>query len=279
MNKSLSAGWHEVYGDSLQFSRKGALGANAKAHMVALTLCLLGTLIIPVSKASVTIATWNFDSGTDNSSAYTGSVPYNANTYVHSDLQATPNVNAVTPVSGATQGPGTGNPGTGVDLQFTSPGGNGAHNPDTSTFTLTLKAASGVTLSGFSITYDALSSNSSGTAAVNKWTWAITGGGSDATGIQTSIAQDNTWHTVTATFSGTGHAITLNAGQTITFTDTLSGYAGQSGTVGFDNINVNVNAVPEPANVAMALFGTAFAVIGIGRRYLGNRGVSRQVAY
>jgi hypothetical protein len=202
------------------------------------------------------IATWNFDSGTDNNTPFNG-VPYAANSYSHTAFSTpAPSLGATTSANvGITAANGTGNPGRGLQFITTSSSGSVSG----STFTLTLKAA--VNLGSVSITYDYLADNvGGGASAANNWTWTITGGGSGSgTGSAVTISQDNAWHTTTVNFSG----LNLTAGETIVFTDTLAGYqTGNNKIASFDNINV----VPEPIHYALVAFGLCVACVWAGRR-------------
>jgi hypothetical protein len=215
-------------------------------------VALIG-LSVPLTSNGA-IATWNFDSGTDNNVAYAGGATYGVNTYSHTAFTTPAPVLGATPSTTSARSAGTGN--GGLALQFAT-----SHGGDTvsgSTFTLTLKAA--VNLGSVSITYDYLASNSGGGSPVNNWSWTITGGGSGSgTGSAVNITQDGNWHTTTVTFS----TLNLTAGETIVFTDTLAGYpTGNNLIASFDNINV----VPEPINYALAAFGLCVAGVCIGRR-------------
>src|SRR5690349_21039809 len=115
------------------------------------TLVLLVTLLVNTAHAA--IATWNFDSGADNGTAYGGAATYNANIYNHSQLSAQPVLGA-TPASGGsvTRQAGAGN-GSATSLEFKTSGNVSVNG---STFTLTLQASAN--LGAVSITYDYLAS-------------------------------------------------------------------------------------------------------------------------
>ena len=80
----------------------------------------------------------------------------------------------------------------------------------------------------------------------NYWSYSINGGAYTALpGVATAASG-----TVTVDLSGA--ASFLNGATTINFMNVLVN-AGGSGTISFDNIQIE--AVPEPINVALALFG------------------------
>jgi hypothetical protein len=225
--------------------------------VLVLTVALLGLSMVPTAKAGV-IAVWNFDNGSDNGSAFNGPVPYNANFFDHARINSspTPTLNA-TANSGSSVLAGSGN-GSATALEFKSASTGSSPSVSGSSFTLTLKAV--ISLNSFSITYDYRASNAGGGPAQNNWTYSINGG-AQSSQFQVSITQDNTYHTATVLFTG----LSLNAGDTIVFTDALAGYGGGHGNIAdFDNILVN--GVPEPANYALAAFGILFVGVGVGRR-------------
>src|SRR6185369_3243969 len=104
-----------------------------------------GVLILVPLLSKGAIATWNFDSGTDNNTAYAGGATYGVNVYDHSRLTTPAPSLGATASGGVSRGAGTGN--GGVALAWTASGGA---NVTGNSFTLTLKAATA--LSSFSIT-------------------------------------------------------------------------------------------------------------------------------
>src|SRR5215471_2503763 len=128
---------------------KRRICSSSKARNLILTIALLGLSMVPTAKAGV-IAVWNFDSGTDNGSAYTGAATYNANFFDHARINSspTPSLNA-TPNSGSTLTKASGNAPTATTaLEFQAGTGSSA-NVNNSSFTLTLKAL--ISLNSFSI--------------------------------------------------------------------------------------------------------------------------------
>jgi hypothetical protein len=132
-----------------------------------------------------------------------------------------------------------------------------------SSFTLTLQV-SGTGLSGFVVTY--ASGDNSVPGYTQTWSYSIDG--TTFTSLPTTINAANT-----TTFNGTAYtadfsAITaLNGAANVYFRDTIA--LGNNDQVRFDNIAIN--AVPEPVNVALGVFGFCAVVGGVGRRYLRNR--------
>jgi hypothetical protein len=63
--------------------------------------------------------------------------------------------------------------------------------------------------------------------------------------------------------------MTLNAGQTITFTDTISGASGNNGALDFSGFQlISITPVPEPVTWALIGFGAVVVIGTAGRRYL-----------
>ena len=209
------------------------------------------------STVRAAIATLNFDSGAQNGTAYSGTVPYNINMY---SGYSSATLQDVTAASGANTVVAVGN-GSSTALGFTTPGTGKKFSVAGSTFTLQLTASGNVTITTIQFDYN------SKTAGDATWSYAIIGGGSgSATAI--ALGSAGTWNTATATFS----PIALSSGQIITFTDTLTGQGtGHSESVSFDNIIV---AVPEPINYALAGFGLIFVGGMAGRFYLGRKHIS-----
>jgi hypothetical protein len=227
-------------------------------------LLVIGICMRVQSLSAAIISTWNFDSGTQNGTAYAGTVPYTANSFDTAHLTAA-SMTTVTPASasGGTQGAGTGFNGSGTALKFTA-GTGSSKSVDGSSFVLSLTTSSTAQLNGtLSITYNYLSS-ATGVNALNTWTASGIGGTQTA-----AIIQDGAWHQATVVFTG----LSVGAGQTITFTDALSGYANNNppgvNFAEFDNISFTAafTAVPEPVNYGMAAFGLIFVAGSAGRFY------------
>jgi hypothetical protein len=154
-------------------------------------------------------------------------------------------------------------PGTTVnDPNIASPAGTQAMRVDgkdgnnNGFFTLAL---SGTGLSFFTVTYAAQQSGNGNN--LNQWSWSLTGLAGSFTdagpvaNIPTSAA------TITVDFSSVSQ---LNGASTIFLRNTLLG-GSSGGTSDFDNIQV-LAQIPEPINVALALFGLGFVGLRFGRR-------------
>ena len=238
--------------------------AAIKTNKPLLPLCALLAWVISAHTGQAALATWNFDTGADNTSAYAGAATYNANSYDHT-LVSTP-----MPQLGVNNGgSGAGFSGTAfkgdVALTFIAQSGSGS-SVNNSFFTLTLKSA--VPLGVFSISYDAEAAkigNSGFPTGTSSWSYSINGG-SFVNGPTATVPEDGNFHGTTVTFSG----LTINANDTIVFKDTLSGYAsGNHNGASFDNIAVNgITAVPEPVHYALAAFGLIFVGIRASRFFL-----------
>ena len=215
----------------------------------------------PVSRATVSgAAVWNFDTGTNNTSAYS-----TGGTYAPNNLTTTVfsggTMKTISQPSGGSKAGGTGYNNSGVALQFTSGTGKSVNG---GTFTLSLTVATAVkSITSITITYNYWATTGTGAA---KDTWVLNSGGS---GTQTlSITQNSTWNSATVTFNN----LTLVGGSTFSVTDTMSGYATNGiSIVAFDNITLNVNVVPEPVNVALGIFGGLLGGLGLVRHHATKR--------
>ncbi len=217
--------------------------------LLALTAC---GMAFGQARASV-IATWSFPA------SGTATAPINATS--SADTTGTPTLNG-TLFTGVATHLGTSTyttSGTSDVLQFLY-AGNHAGDVNGATLTLTLTASTTFTFSG--LTYSTLFNNASaGSPLTQTWTYSISGGGSGSIG---AISLNNG--------SLTGESLslgaTLNAGQTITITDTISGATGNNGTVDFGQIQLNGTPVPEPVTCALSAFGLMLGGWTLGRRYL-----------
>lgn len=135
-------------------------------------------------------------------------------------------------------------------------------------FTITLNIG-GSGLSGFIINYDVLANDPSGTPLDQTWSWSIDGvnffttGFSQPAQVPFSVSGLD-WTAQTVDFSG---VTTLNGETTVYFMNTLTTVTGLEtvpSAAGFDNINIE--AVPEPVNVALIVFGLSLGGFGVGRR-------------
>jgi len=148
---------------------------------------------------------------------------------------------------------------TGAELKYLGDGtGGGSSQLNVSTFVIALTPTT--SLSQFSITY-VVKNTAGGPTSI---TWSRTGGSGTVTITvspnQTTTPISTTFTSYTATFSG----LTAGSGVPLTFTADFDGASANNGSILFDS--VQVDAVPEPANAALALFGLGFAGIAVGRR-------------
>ena len=233
---------------------------NAGAPMIS-AVALGGSA--PVSRTVVSgAAVWNFDTGTNNTSAYAAGSSYKANNITTTVFNKAGSMTSINKPPSGSKSAGTGDPG--VALQFTAQSGTGK-SVNTANFVLSLVVATAVqSITSITITYNYWATTGTG-AAID--TWVLTGGGG---GTKTaSITQNSAWNTATVTFSG----LTLVGGNAFTLTDTMSGYANgnSSSIVAFDNISLNANVVPEPVNVALGIFGGLLGGLGLVRHHATKR--------
>ncbi len=139
-------------------------------------------------------------------------------------------------------------------LQF-SYAGNHASDINGATLTLTLTASTTLTFS--SLNYSTLFT---GSPATQTWTYSISGGGSGNIG---AVSVGNTLTSESLSFGAT-----LNAGQTITITDTITGASGNNQSLDFGEIQLLGTPVPEPVTYALSAFGLMLAGWTVGRRFL-----------
>lgn len=149
---------------------------------------------------------------------------------------------------------------TGTTLKYAGTGNPSQSVGDLNNSKFVISLTSGAALSGFTITY----SVKNGASGPTDVAWARTGGSGSVTITVTPAATpvSTSFTSYTATFTG----LTVSSGNSLTFTASFSGATGSSGSIEFDSLEVN--AVPEPANVAMGLFGIGFVGIAAGRKLL-----------
>jgi hypothetical protein len=140
---------------------------------------------------------------------------------------------------------------------------NGNHAADLNgvAWTITITALSGFALQD--VTYTA--GFTSLTAITGTWSYNISGGTPSSGTIspfETIAAGGNTDNLTSIP--------ALTAGQNLTLTMVFSGAAGgNNGLLTFDNLTIN--AVPEPANVALVVFGLGAVGVVTGRRLYGRK--------
>jgi len=241
-----------------------------KLWMVAVGLLLAGAAV--ESNGGV-IATWDFESG--GFSATGGQNPWRADSLGTSGSLSSGTFGWATVHAGV--GTGTGNPGTSFEFSTaknkandmnTTVGGSGtALTFSGSYLTLTLTANSGIALNTFTLSYSAKAGQSaafSGGAVGNTWYYSTDSGTSwhIMTSSAISFSADGAYHSESATFGG------LSGGGTILLRDAISGgTANDSVNTSFiDFDNIQVSAVPEPVNMALAFFGVGFAAVAAWRK-------------
>lgn len=227
------------------------------SKILILAAGLLG-VAVPLTSQGGVVANWDFDTGTALSGTHTATYTanYGANSRDAAFLSGAQMTTITLGANTANQTTGAGyTPTATTALQFTAVHTGNDKSVNGSSFVLSL--TSQIALNTFSITYNYLSSITSGTA-VNTWTVS---GGTGFTTQTANLTMDGGWHSATVSFTGG----TLSANQTITFTDALSAYGSANDSYArFDNIRIS--AVPEPVNVALAVFGFCLVGVGIGRR-------------
>lgn len=205
-----------------------------------------GAMFSQPARASIVVADWTFPA------TGTPAAPINATS--SSDTTGTPTMDGTLfPINHGFE-------------SFTTSGGNdvlqitysGNHSGNLNGQTLTLTLTANATLNFTGLTY--VTSFDNATAAnplTQTWTYAITGGGSGTVGVVT--LNNGTMANESLTPN-----VTLTAGQTITFTDTINGASANNGTLDFGNFSIA--AVPEPVTWALIGFGVVLGVSGAAKR-------------
>lgn len=188
---------------------------------------ILGSLPQPANAALISL--WSFDTAPTSS-----------------PINPTIGSGSLTVLSGTFGSTG----GTTINDPRTSPNASFAMN-FTSAGSFTLQV-SGSGLSGFQLSYAGQKAGGSGDQT---WAWSINGTSfTDLASQPAKFAQGN-WETRTVDFSGIS---ALNNASTIYFRNT------NPGSQYYDNFQVN--AVPEPTHIALAVFGFGAVGIGFGRK-------------
>lgn len=236
----------------------------------AVTICALAT-----SQAGAAIALWDFENLANstalapgntrvNTTAYTsGTTSYGVNQANLSTFAATPSLTA-----GIAHGNQNGNmaavtgtPSTAMQFNPAATGNNQTIN--LATLTLTFQLASGVSMSGGSLT---LQYNYNASAAsTGSMAWTLNGTG---TAVNVSVGSGSGWQ---SSGSVTFNNVNVVSGGSFTLNEAFSGFA-TGETLAFDNISItSLTPVPEPITYALALFGVAFVGVGAGRFYKSRR--------
>lgn len=221
-------------------------------NLLALAVCAGAALAHP-AHASVVAADWAFPG------SGTATAPINATS--STDTTGTPALDGTIFAGVASHG-GTADYTTsgGLNvLSFTYAGFN-PNDVNGHTLTLTLTANTAMTVSG--LTYStSYNQPLLFTPLTQTWTYAISGGSSGTVGAVTL----NNGNMANESLDPN---VTLNAGQTITLTDTFSGVFGFNGTLDFANISIA--AVPEPITIALTGFGMVLGASVVIQRAKGK---------
>jgi hypothetical protein len=198
--------------------------------LLVTTICLS----LATSSQAALLALWSFDNSTLVPAIGQGSQSATAS------LTTVGTVNFTVPAEGTALNDPRINPTATPAAQWGTQGGS---------FTIQV---SGVNVGEFVITYAAEKNGNSGN---QEWDYSLDG--NTWTTLTTTLKARPKFSTVTADFSG---ITSLNGASTVYFRDTFDS------DIKYDNIQVSINAVPEPINVAVASFGVCMLVIGFGRR-------------
>jgi hypothetical protein len=211
-------------------------------HLLALAVCA-GVVFSRPARASI-VADWTFPS------SGTPANPINATSTLGTTGSPTLD-GSLFPVNHGGEAFTTS--GTSDVLQFNYKGNHGA-SINGQTLSLTLTASTTIVFSG--LTYStSFTGASAGNPLTQTWTYSINGGTSTTLGTVTLTDGNLDNESLSPT-------MTLSAGQTITFTDTISGASAINGALNFGEFQlISVNTVPEPVTWALIGFGV---VVGIG---------------
>lgn len=160
---------------------------------------------------------------------------------------------------------------------------NGATELNASRLVLELNPASSVTSLGtIKVTYEARATVSGGnplTIGSLTWTYAIGLSGSTPNLNTFQPIPDLSPQQLSAAFPSSPYATpsfdpgTISSGQSIYLLAQPSGFAGNQ--VNFAMDNVGVSAVPEPTNIALAIFGVGALGVTAGRRFFKKTSTSQ----
>jgi hypothetical protein len=213
-----------------------------------LTIVALTTLV--ASTQAALIAHWGFDS-------FTGS-PLPRSLSPEDGLQTSATLvvdpvalvpeNKLASVTGTTVNDPRGTPAASFAIEFQGQTGNN------NGYTLHL---SGLVRSDFFVTYTAQAT--AGGTAQNTWSWSINGTTFSTVGVTQPGVIGLTYSTFTVDFSG----VTALNGATDVYLRSIGSGGGNNSD--YDNIQV-LAQIPEPINVALALFGLGFVGLKFGRR-------------
>lgn len=213
--------------------------------VLAMSVCA-GAMFSGPARASIVVADWTFPA------TGTPTAPINATS--SSDTTGTPQMDGtIFPINHGFETYTTSGGNDVLQITYT---GNHSGNLNGQTLTLTLTANATLNFTG--LTYSTLFNNASAANPLTQtWTYAITGGGSGTVGV---VTVNNT----TLDNESLSPNMTLTAGQTITFTDTITGASGNNGALDFGNFSIA--AVPEPVTWALIGFGLVLGISGVRSR-------------
>jgi hypothetical protein len=151
--------------------------------------------------------------------------------------------------------------GTALELSY-----NGNHPEFLNNTILTLTSTVSGAPADYSFTHIQFSYDTrwslSGSSITETWAYSLNGGAFK--NFETDTVAGDKWHTEGSLFDG----LTLTAGETITFRDTISGATGNNGNLEFDNIQISSTVVPEPSAPALASLGGFAALVMFQRKRL-----------
>ncbi len=231
-------------------------GLGGKLVLPAVFAITAGCLL-SVASARASVATWSNWSANPQAATIANSGPMTAGSF-RGNATGSGSVSVMEPGAGGNTA-GTIHSGGSYMLQAPAPGGN---TLNTRTFTITLTFATG----GGAVS-DIYMSYIRGSSAISPTTitWAVSGIGSSGS-IATTTLSGTAWTAVDLSLTSL-----KTTGTSLVLTGTFSGGTGTgtAGSIGFDDIQVT--AVPEPTNYALAGFGLMFVGVGVGRSYFGRR--------
>ncbi len=231
------------------------IGLGGKTALPAIIACAAACLLSVSSAKAALTATWSNWTASPQTAALAGTGPITSGS-ITGDANVQGSINVTTPTTG---GNNAGSIASGGSYILETPSNNG-HQLAGSTFTISLNLSGAATITDIQLAYICGSATLSPTSI----TWVVGGSGSSGT-ISTTTLSGTTWTAIDLSLTGVA-----TTGTSITITGTLVGGAtGTGGTLGFDD--VQVTAVPEPTNYALAGFGLMFVGVGAGRFYLARR--------
>jgi hypothetical protein len=153
------------------------------------------------------------------------------------------------------------NLGQGTALEFSY---NGNHSEFLNGSALTLTSTVSGLPSGFSLVGIQLSYqtkwNLNGNSINQTWAYSLNGGA--FVNFETDVVTGNLWQTEGSFLNG----LVLTNGETIAFSDTITGAIGNNGSLEFDNVEITSTVVSEPPAPALITFGGLATLVAFQRR-------------